>query len=78
MAPPLEIAEEREAAGRQRGGVVVRPQTWLGILFPILAFPLGLFYFVFLVTDPTRYGATGELFESNERNNTATVSGRAL
>jgi len=31
-------------------GVVVRPQTWLGILFHILAFPLGLFYFVFLVT----------------------------
>jgi hypothetical protein len=30
--------------------VVVRPQTWLGILFHILAFPLGLFYFVFLVT----------------------------
>ena len=31
-------------------GVVVRPQTWLGILFHILAFPLGLFYFTFLVT----------------------------
>jgi hypothetical protein len=31
-------------------GVVVRPQTWLGILFHWLAFPLGLFYFVFLVT----------------------------
>jgi len=31
-------------------GVVVRPQTWLGILFHVLAFPLGLFYFVFLIT----------------------------
>ena len=31
-------------------GVVTRPQTWLGILFHVLAFPLGLFYFVFLVT----------------------------
>ena len=31
-------------------GVVARPQTWLGILFHVLAFPLGLFYFVFLVT----------------------------
>jgi hypothetical protein len=31
-------------------GVVVRPQTWLGIVFHVLAFPLGLFYFVFLVT----------------------------
>ncbi len=31
-------------------GVVRRPQTWLGILFNLLAFPLGLFYFVFLVT----------------------------
>jgi len=31
-------------------GVVVRPQTWLGILFHVLAFPLGLFYFTFLVT----------------------------
>ena len=31
-------------------GVVRRPETWLGILFDWLAFPLGLFYFVFLVT----------------------------
>jgi hypothetical protein len=31
-------------------GVVARPQTWLGILFQWLAFPLGLFYFVFLTT----------------------------
>jgi hypothetical protein len=31
-------------------GVVARPQTWLGILFHVLAFPFGLFYFVFLVT----------------------------
>jgi hypothetical protein len=30
-------------------GVVRRPQTWLGMLFHWLAFPLGLFYFVFLV-----------------------------
>ncbi len=31
-------------------GVVRRPETWLGILFNWLAFPLGLFYFVFLIT----------------------------
>ena len=31
-------------------GVVARPQTWLGILYNWLAFPLGLFYFVFLIT----------------------------
>ncbi len=31
-------------------GVVVQPKTWLNVLFHILAFPLGLFYFVFLVT----------------------------
>jgi hypothetical protein len=31
-------------------GVVASPRTWLGILFHLLAFPLGLFYFVFLVT----------------------------
>jgi hypothetical protein len=31
-------------------GVVARPQTWLGILFHVLAFPFGLFYFVFLIT----------------------------
>jgi hypothetical protein len=31
-------------------GVVVRPRTWLGIVFHLLAFPLGLAYFVFLVT----------------------------
>ena len=31
-------------------GVVTRPRTWLNLLFHILAFPLGLFYFVFLVT----------------------------
>ena len=31
-------------------GVVARPLTWLNLLFQLLAFPLGLFYFVFLVT----------------------------
>ena len=31
-------------------GVVRRPETWLGVLFNWLAFPLGLFYFVFLIT----------------------------
>jgi hypothetical protein len=31
-------------------GVVAQPRTWLVILFHVLAFPLGLFYFVFLVT----------------------------
>ncbi len=31
-------------------GVVARPRTWLNILFNWLAFPLGLFYFVFLAT----------------------------
>ena len=31
-------------------GVVTRPRTWLNLLFQVLAFPLGLFYFVFLVT----------------------------
>lgn len=30
-------------------GVVTRPRTWLNLLFQIVAFPLGLFYFVFLV-----------------------------
>ena len=31
-------------------GVVALPRTWLGIVFHLLAFPLGLFYFVFLIT----------------------------
>jgi len=31
-------------------GVVARPRTWLNVLFNWLAFPLGLFYFVFLAT----------------------------
>jgi hypothetical protein len=31
-------------------GVVVRPATWLNVIFQVLSFPLGLFYFVFLVT----------------------------
>ena len=31
-------------------GVVARPRTWLNLLFLVLAFPLGLFYFIFLVT----------------------------
>jgi hypothetical protein len=31
-------------------GVVVRPRTWLNVLFQFFAFPLGLFYFIFLVT----------------------------
>jgi hypothetical protein len=29
-------------------GVAIRPRTWLNVLFQWLAFPLGLFYFVFL------------------------------
>jgi len=29
-------------------GVVARPRTWLNVVFQWLAFPLGLFYFVFL------------------------------
>ncbi len=31
-------------------GVVARPRTWTNLLFNMLAFPLGLFYFVFFVT----------------------------
>jgi hypothetical protein len=31
-------------------GVVARSQTWLNVVYLWLAFPLGLFYFVFLVT----------------------------
>ena len=31
-------------------GVAVRSRTWLNVLFQWLAFPLGLFYFIFLVT----------------------------
>jgi len=31
-------------------GVVARSRTWLNLLFQVVAFPLGLFYFVFLVT----------------------------
>ena len=31
-------------------GVVVRGQTYLNLLYLLLAFPLGLFYFIFLVT----------------------------
>jgi hypothetical protein len=31
-------------------GVVVRSRTWLNMLFQWLAFPLGLFYFIFLIT----------------------------
>ena len=30
-------------------GVVTRPRTWLNLLFHVLAFPLGLFYFIFLI-----------------------------
>jgi hypothetical protein len=29
-------------------GVIARPRTWLNVLFQLLAFPLGLFYFIFL------------------------------
>lgn len=30
-------------------GVVTRPRTWLNLVFQVVSFPLGLFYFVFLV-----------------------------
>ncbi len=39
-----------DSLARRFFGVVVRPRTWLNIVFQWLAFPLGLFYFVFLVT----------------------------
>ena len=41
----------RPAGGSAFGrffGVVVRPQSWLNLLYLALSFPLGLFYFVFL------------------------------
>jgi len=38
-----------EAWMRRFFGVVASPRTWLSVLFHVLAFPLGLFYFVFLV-----------------------------
>ena len=44
-APP---GPRRSAAGRFFG-VVLRPRTWLNLLYLSLSFPLGLFYFVFLV-----------------------------
>lgn len=31
-------------------GVIIRPQTYLNLVYLFLAFPLGVFYFVFLVT----------------------------
>ncbi len=31
-------------------GVIIRGQTYLNLLYALLAFPLGLFYFIFLVT----------------------------
>ena len=34
-------------------GVVARPQTWLNLLYLLLAFPLGLAYFVVLVVGIT-------------------------
>jgi hypothetical protein len=34
---------------RQFFAVVKRPQTWLNVLFHWLAFPLGLFYFIFMI-----------------------------
>ena len=30
--------------------VIVKPQTWRNVAYLLLAFPLGIFYFVFLVT----------------------------
>ena len=47
---PWEVTPLNDSALTRFFGVVVRPQTWLGIVFHVLAFPLGLFYFVFLVT----------------------------
>ena len=35
-------------------GVIVRGQTYLNLVYLALAFPLGLFYFVFLVTGTLR------------------------
>jgi hypothetical protein len=46
----LEVTPLNDSALTRFFGVVARPRTWLGILFHVLAFPFGLFYFVFLVT----------------------------
>jgi len=42
-------APRRSAAGFFFG-VLVRPRSWLNLLYLVLSFPLGLFYFVVLVT----------------------------
>ncbi len=39
-----------ESPVRRFFGVVARPATWLNVVFQWLSFPLGLFYFIFLVT----------------------------
>lgn len=48
-ASPGASRDQRSAAVRFFG-VVARRQTWLNFVYLWLAFPLGLFYFIFLVT----------------------------
>jgi len=31
-------------------GIFIRPQPWLNILYNLISFPLGIFYFIFLLT----------------------------
>ena len=47
--PPPPAASRRSAAGIFFG-VLVRPRSWLNLLYLLLSFPLGVFYFVVLVT----------------------------
>ena len=46
--PP--VAAPRRSAAGAFFGVVLRPRSWLNLLYLALSFPLGLFYFVVLVT----------------------------
>jgi hypothetical protein len=47
-APPPPLRDPHRSSLGRFFAVVVRPQSWLNLLYLGLAFPLGLFYFVFL------------------------------
>jgi|GEM_PF-4415575 len=52
--PPSKLPPTRPLAGPIPGGnawtVALQPQTWRNVLYLLLSFPLGILYFVFLVT----------------------------
>ena len=56
-------------------GVIANPQSYLNIVYLLLAFPLGTFYFVFLVTGLSLgLGGSGDTYPNSKESEPLSIS----